>query len=230
MRLCIPSSKEITARSRREVSGKREGWTPEECEALFATPLYTSGPKEPDDALYWAPLISAHCGAREEEILQLLGSDVDGRWIRFRITRPEAQSIKSEASVRKVPMHSNLVALGLPELARRAGSGRIFPAVSRSAARGKLSETFTKRFIYYRRKYLGHPWNLPNKVFHSFRGGASTALLRAKVPLETVQQIVGHDSDDVTIVYYYDGDTEAMLRDAVEKIRIDVSGVKRLFG
>ncbi|MFO1106465.1 MAG: hypothetical protein U1E34_10215 [Amaricoccus sp.] len=71
MRLCVPSAKEITARTRRETSGKRDGWDDEECERLFRTPLFVNGPKAADDELFWAPLIAAHSGARAEEILQL---------------------------------------------------------------------------------------------------------------------------------------------------------------
>jgi len=182
-----------------------------------------------DGELYWAPLISAHCGARAEEILQLLGTDISNGWISFQITRPGLQSIKSESSARRVPIQSNLVALGLPELARSAGSGRLFPGAARTKARGKLSEVFSKRFVYYRRKFFDAPRSLPDKDFHSFRGGAFTAMKRGGVSLETCQQVVGHDLDEVGMIHYYDGDTERMLRDAVETISIDISGVKRMF-
>lgn len=118
----------------------------------------------------------------------------------------------------------------LEELARRVGSGRLFPRVKRSAARNKLSETFSKRFGYYRRKYHNEPHKVPNKDFHSFRGGALTTMVNAGETLETSQQILGHESDEVAIVHYYDGATERMLRNAVEKIAIDVSAVARPFG
>jgi integrase len=230
MRLVIPSSQELSARTRREVSGKRFGWEPEECNRLFRTPLFVKGPSHLDDALFWAPLIAAHSGMRAEEILQLKGTDIADGWIHVRITDPATQSAKTAPSLRQVPIHSNLAALGLDELARRAGSGRLFPRVKRSAARSKLSETFSKRFGYYRRKYHETPHDLPNKDFHSFRHGALTTMVNAGETLETGQQILGHESDEVTIVHYYDGATERMLRRAVEKIVIDVSGVIRVFG
>ncbi len=160
MRLVIPDASELASRTRREVRNKRTGWTPQESERLFRTPIFANGPREPDDALFWAPLIAAHTGMRAEEILQLKGTDIVEGWIHVQISDPSSQTAKNEPSLRRVPLHSNLEAVGLPELARRAGPGRLFPKVKRSAARKKLSETFSKRFHYYRRKHTGAPWNL----------------------------------------------------------------------
>ena len=81
MRLVIPSSAELSARTRREVSGKRSGWTRKEIEAFFRTSMFVDGPDRVDDALFWAPLIAAHSGMRSEEILQLKGTDISDGWI-----------------------------------------------------------------------------------------------------------------------------------------------------
>jgi hypothetical protein len=71
----VPTGKEIGRNARRQQSSKRRGWG-EALERLFRTPHFVEPPRDPADALFWAPLIGAFQRMRLEEILQLRAEDL----------------------------------------------------------------------------------------------------------------------------------------------------------
>ncbi|QXH46138.1 hypothetical protein KSS93_25270 [Pseudomonas xanthosomatis] len=86
----------------------------------------------PGNAVFWIPLIAAYTGARREELAQLYVDDIHqhscGSWfIRIIDDRPD-KSVKTDSSRREVPVHDDLIALGLLTLVEGRPTGsRVFP-------------------------------------------------------------------------------------------------------
>lgn len=145
------------------------------------------------DAAYWIPLLGAFTGARVTELAQLLVSDIHQEgtlWCISIINEQEWQSVKNAASKRTIPMHLELVRLGLPEYAqamRQAGHERLFPMAPVSAlnnAGGPFATWFSKLKIS-----VG--WGEEN-TFHSFRHTIETMLKRKKVYPFDINAYTGH--------------------------------------
>ena len=108
-------------------------WT--ELVTLFSQPEFKSlrhSSGRPGNALFWLPLIAAYTGARREEISQLyvcdLRQDATGHWfIRIDDDKPD-KSVKTEGSRRDVPLHDDLLKLGILELTKgKDHESRLFP-------------------------------------------------------------------------------------------------------
>lgn len=101
----------------------RRPWSPEEMEALFSSPLFSSyelpkGPKPGRDAAYWVPLLGLYTGARVGELCQLRVVDVErtAAGLFLRITdEAEGATVKTAAGHRRVPVHPELVRLGFSD-------------------------------------------------------------------------------------------------------------------
>jgi integrase len=179
-------------------STTREAWSDEDARKLFDLPLFQRYELPTDknagaDAAYWLPIIGAFTGARITEIAQLLVIDVQheaGHWfIRFEVTEPW-QSLKRDASHRTIPMHPELVRLGLPEYAKamhEAGESRLFPAVVVSTlnnAGGGPSKWFSslKTGAGFGRAH----------TFHGWRNTIETKLQRAREGQLFIDRYLGH--------------------------------------
>jgi integrase len=176
----------------------RKAIKPERLAALFALPLFqayelptvkTAG----QDAAYWLPILGAFTGARVTELAQLLVGDIrkDGDLWCISIMNEQAwQSVKNTASKRVIPMHPELVRLGLPEYSeelRQAGHERLFPMAPVSAlnnAGGPFATWFSKLKI-------AAGWG-PENTFHSFRHTIETMLKRKKVYPFDINAYTGH--------------------------------------
>ena len=124
---------------------KREPWADEDLASLLASPLFQSyaldaDPKGGCDAQYWVPLLAMMTGARQAELWQLRVSDVierDGICLIDINENTEGKSVKSAAGIRKVAVHSKLLALGFGDYVanmREAGHTLLF--LNRPGIRG----------------------------------------------------------------------------------------------
>ncbi len=132
-------------------------YKPDDLQAIFTSPLYTGAaskdaPHRPGtvfirDHRFWLPLMSLFSGARLGELCQLTVDDLtelQGRWV-FRITTEssEEQHLKTKGSQRIVPVHSQLVELGIVDhlkQVRKQGHRWLFPEItpcSRSTRSGR---------------------------------------------------------------------------------------------
>jgi hypothetical protein len=99
---------------------RRSPWTSAQLQAFFGLPLFTKYelPKAWNagaDASYWLPILGLYTGARIGELCQLRVNDVFSSEARhfIRISdEAEGNKIKSDAGVRDVPIHSELIRLG----------------------------------------------------------------------------------------------------------------------
>lgn len=139
----------------------RESWSMADLKKLFSAPLFTEyaiprprtgkdATKAGLDAAYWVPLLCLYTGARVSEVCQLRTVDVlaveseedhEATVTVIDITEGEADAAagtkarrtKTNTSVRRVPVHPDLVALGFLDYVKAikdAGAGQLFPAVT----------------------------------------------------------------------------------------------------
>ena len=169
--------------------------------------------------MLWAPLIALFSGMRLGEICQLRTGDLQhdaGEIWYFSVTEEgEGQQVKTDAGIRRVPVHSMLVRCGLLDYAKALPPGRLFPGLSPGGPDGKLGWYFTRRYTEYRRS-VGV--ERPRLAFHSFRKNVSTVLDNAGVPQSDLAALIGHERG-FTFDTYSKGLELERLRGITEKIQ-----------
>ncbi len=153
------------------------------------------------DALYWAPLIAVYSLMRREEICQLKVRHVckiDGVWV-FNLWHHELD-LKNIASKRYVPVHQNLIDLGLIDslVGERDENEQLFHELTRSAVHNSFGDAVGKKFarvidslgIVVMRK----DGKESHGAFHPLRHYGETMLLNAGISPGIVDAISGHSS------------------------------------
>ncbi|WP_250518138.1 site-specific integrase [Caballeronia sp. ATUFL_M1_KS5A] len=209
------------------VARSRVGFEAADLEAIFGTELFKEKklPKAGNAggvAAYWIPLIGLFTGMRLEEIAQLHVADVkqEGDIWYFDVTNEGERRTKNIGSVRKVPVHCELIRLGLVKFVRGINDqeGRLFPLLKRDS-QGILSSGFSKwfgRFLRTDAKVTDE-----RKVFHSFRHGFKTACRVGGIQPDVHNAITGH-SDGTEGSNY--GEVPLITKDqAVQKISFHIN-------
>lgn len=227
------TGREVSRRKNNEISPQRTWWG-DKINVLLASKIFRGPFKPKDEELFWAPLIAIFTGMRMEEILQLRTDDFgidDGIPYVLVDISDEGQGTKAPSSKRSIPLHKYLLDIGLLHLVeerRNAGLKRLFTHIRRGKNKNTYAENFSKKFAYYLR---ANGLKEPGLDFHGLRTDFQTRLTRARVPEHARKAMMGHAQSDVTHGHYYrDGDTIQMVRDDINKIEIDVSGVFRPYG
>ncbi|WP_018261578.1 site-specific integrase [Methylobacterium sp. WSM2598] len=208
---------------------QRPMWTRPELKQLLSTPVWTGCKSdvrrgEPGslvlrDEYYWIPLIGIFSGMRQEEICQLHVEDVreeDGITF-FDLNERPPRKLKNATAVRRVPVHKELVRLGLLDhvaACRRAGEALLFPNLTRGGADARLGHAFSKWFTRYRQEKGLYR---PGLDFHALRHTASTLMHQAGVADSVVDHVTGHTTPGETS-RYTKGSTLAQLQDAINRI------------
>ncbi|MER9203031.1 site-specific integrase [Mesorhizobium sp. M0933] len=179
---------------------------------VFASPLFTGCQNDDDwhkpgnhqirDHRYWLPLVMLYSGARPAEIAQLQIADVreeHSQWVMHITTEGKGdKSVKNKGSMRVVPVHPELVALGFVsyrEAMKAEGETRLFPGAVRNT-RGQMVADFSRDFGRYLTTIevkSGRGVSL-----YSFRHGAVDALRRAGHLDEQFGFLLGHASATMT--------------------------------
>ncbi|MFU3272153.1 DUF6538 domain-containing protein [Pseudomonas aeruginosa] len=185
--------------------GYDKGYSWKELVTLFSHPEYQqqrSAEGRPGNSVFWIPLITAYTGARREEIAQLYVSDVirheTGQWfIRIIDDRPD-KSLKTDSSRRDVPIHDDLIELGILDLIRgRTGDSRVFPHLVKvsdgyAGIVSKAWRPLTQQCGVYR------PGRHP---LHAFRHTFKTLAREHGIPKDVSDWITGHTSGSVSDSY-----------------------------
>lgn len=224
---------EIKRRQMSERRVERIGWG-DHIHTLFASEKFSTPLSDVGDPLFWAPLIATFAGLRMEEILQLRLDDfATDEGVPFLAVQNSlgTQSLKSENAMRRVPLHRALVDLGLLKLVAYRQSqkmNRLFPNINRSKSKGTLSGTLSKNFGYY---LISREIKEPGLDFHALRTDFLTRLTRARVPDHVRKGLMGHEQTDVTHRNYFRaGETMPSLKEYVDRIDINYSGILPPFG
>jgi integrase len=232
MRKVIWSKKKLEEVKKDEADTPRLPWG-DRAKDLFATSIFTQPLSDIGDPMYWLPLMGYLDGVRMEEGAQLATRDFDtmnGVPI-IRIRQGEGQHLKNLSARRNLPIHESLIELGLMRLVekrRQEGEQWLFPDLARGAARGRKSEVFSGLFTEYRREEGVYD---PQRDFHSLRKDFNVNMKRMEVGLEIRKRLMGHRLVDVTETHYDpEGSPIEKFRDAVNLIKLDISGIRRPFG
>lgn len=161
--------------------------------------------------LRWCALIGLYTGARVGEVAQIYLRDFvqeDDIWCVRLTADSDGQSMKSESSNRLVPLHPDLIDLGLMERVERlrtAGEERLFPEVRLDGKAGKgasVSSGFSHHLT--RDTVAVSPRRQNGRVgFHSLRKTVIHALQGSGVSDERRRAFVGHEGmDDVHSTVY----------------------------
>lgn len=162
---------------------------------------------------FWIPRVALYTGARQNEIAQLLKSDVikdsDTGIYYFSINDNDVEKhVKSKSARRKVPIHNDLLDNGFIDYLQRIkgkGATSLWPDLNTKG--GSLGQTVSQ---YWRRLKQVH--NIPSKsadeqgrakVFHSLRRVVINRLRNAGVDITTVQGLVGHEPSMLGETYTY---------------------------
>jgi integrase len=150
----------------------------------------------PDTALPWVALIALYTGMRLEEIAQLTTADIREEsangasvWC-IDVHNGGENKLKNETSARLIPVHSELVRLGLLDYVKALRAGPLFPGLTRRQSKGgkvgaRVGELFRKKLVALGIKREG-------LCFHSFRHTVAGRLDAADVRQSDAARILGH--------------------------------------
>lgn len=211
---------------RAKTTNKRRAITLDEMRQVFGTKLHTeyalpTSKNGGRDAAYWIPLLGAFTGARLGELCQLRTVDVqnvDGIPALALTDEGKGQHIKTEASRRTIPIHSELIRLGFLEYLEareKAGDDSLWPFLP--LRKGKPSDYFGRWFREFRKEIEMNDPSAPS--FHYFRHTVRPLMRRAGFDSMTRDLITGHEAGGSIGDRVYDGLLLAELRPAVEAIQ-----------
>lgn len=216
----------------------RRPFTTDELNKLFAGPVFQIPWQErvqprvhtPESTLAWLIPIALFSGMRLDEICGLRTQDLedDSGILFFNVISHEGRRLKTAASRRRIPVHSELLRIGFGKYlayVRQQGHEYLFPALKPGGPDNKRNWYIGKRFTTYRRS-VGV--KSPTTVFHCFRKNAATALERARVPENEAVQILGHKKMTMSYGLYSGGLDLAGLAEVVEAIQYKSTNLKGL--
>lgn len=193
---------------------KRDPFSVSQLQRNFSAPIYTGFKSDrkwgdagqmidPESSRFWAPLITLFSGARETEIFCLTVNDfiVDDSITAMSINDDgEGKKLKNKAARRIIPVHKELIRLGLLKLVedrKSAGHHRLFyDCADKEPARA--SDNFSKWYSRFLEKCGTKSERL---VFHSFRHNVQDAYLRGQIPDQLVCALQGHTETGMKAVY-----------------------------
>lgn len=225
------AAKSLSAPNTARVGTVRKPFAPELLQRLFSAPPYLARTDQtPQDGRYWLPLIALFSGMRSGEIAQLTASsieEVDGI-LCIRLT--DSHLLKTQESVRDVPVHSELLRLGFGELSEKrkaTGETLLFPDIRENGKSDRSSE-FSKTF---RRMLVGAGIQDPSLTMHSFRHTFAHALVAAKVPLATAEALQGWGGKKPRNMFAHYGGRPPLsqLAEAVEQVVYPTLNLQHLY-
>ena len=183
---------------------------------LFDGPVHAEGARPAGgkgEAAYWLPLLAVYTGARLEELGQLRVVDLidetyptegdafaTAKFLHIRSDAADDLKVKNAGSVRKVPVHSELVRCGFlrfVEHQKSMGQARLFPDLKPDKYR-RLTAKWGEWFSGYRKECgVSHK----GLVFHSFRHTFKHWARHVGIIEGVQRQIMGHSARDVADGY-----------------------------
>jgi len=206
---------------------RSKGFTDAEAKTILAASLRdpsTFGAMEERNkmAIRWVPWICAFSGARISEITQMRREDLLEEYgiVCLRIT-PEAGSVKT-GNYRVVPMHPQLIAMGLPEFIRSQPHGPLFYSPRKADEdSGTRAKNAGKKIGQWVRGVAGvtDPRVWPN---HGWRHRFKTMARDYDIDTEYSNAFTGHEDGKVSTDY---GETtvKALWREIQKLPNYDVS-------
>ncbi len=232
--LSVNPAKGLKVTQRVKQQGKKNPFNDTELQQLFSAPVFTgcaddekgwriAGNSFPRRAKYWIPIIGLHSGMRLNEICQLQIGDLqilpEGPF--FSVIDTDGKILKSSTSKRLVPIHSNLVALGIIDWIEEmekvaAPNSSLFPELTSRTSGKRPSDNFSRWFGNLRDS---RGLSKSGKSFHSFRHYMTDRLTEQGIRELTIHRLLGWSVKGMLGVYGQ-GPSNAELINALEKIEI----------
>lgn len=209
----------------------RRLYTKEELTALFVDG------KRQSEWMYWSPLFGLYAGLRITEAIQLRPNDISrefGVW-HFLIRPGRGQSVKGDRA-RAVPVHKELIRLGLLDFHKRAVEEKrswLFADVPLVAKPGDEFNASDVERIEVPSQNAATQWfgrysdecgvTDPNLDFHALRGTFVTYGSQQGRDLSLRMQLVGHSKGSgVHSMYIYAGASLKSLKTEIDAIRYPI--------
>lgn len=211
----------VLTKRKKKVESDDKGYTDEQLSIIFGSDCFKLDFKLPradyGAAWFWLPILMYYTGARVEELAQSYAKDVqqaDGVYFISLNEDSDDKSLKGVASLRKVPLHKDLIEIGFLKFVDSLDkNSRLFTKLKRGS-NGKYSTSIGKRIgKYYRNelKILGI-----DKPCHDFRHCFKTKARNAGISEEISDCITGHTNGSVG--RNYGKYSINLLSDAINKI------------
>lgn len=200
----------LRARKKTRDRDDRDAFTPDDLSSIFRHPVWTgcegerrrraTGDCVIHDGLYWAPLLAHYGLMRREEVCGLMQDDVvlNADVPYFDLRPNKYRSLKNPQSKRKVPIHPELLRLGLVDYIKAVASlgydllfPDLLPATEGTALLGDQLQDDWLKVLTTAVPVAGSK----KKTFHSFRHSGNDLLTDAAVMLEWRQDILGHGGE-----------------------------------
>lgn len=179
---------------------KDKGYTAAEVELIFSADIFknVNAHKPYGMACYWVPLMCRYTGARLEEMAQLDKSDIvkhQNGIHYFNIRRGEGQSVKTNSSLRHIPIPEHLIELGFLEYVE-ASQGRLFPDLKENKYESKSAclSSWWSNIV----EKVGVSTEQPS---HAFRHAFKTIMRSLEVADTISDAITGHKTKGVGASY-----------------------------
>ncbi|CAM0120623.1 Site-specific integrase [Stenotrophomonas geniculata] len=196
----------------KRLQSKKTGWQPFDLPQLKLIFSFTALKAMRRQSSRWVAVIALYTGARSNEIAQLELEDfkvVDGVKCIHITTEGQDKSLKTEASERVIPIHPDLLELGLWVLVERLrgrGESKLFPNLTFDAKNGPANGP-QKAFSHLLSETLKISARGEGRIgLHSFRKTVIQRMQDALVGKEYRVAYVGHEGgretdDDHSAVY-----------------------------
>ena len=169
---------------------------------------------------YWSFLIGIFSGMRTNETSQLRVDDIvkEGNVWMIIIDETQGKRVKTTSSIRKVPIHPQLISLGFikyVEILKSNGVDRVFPELTkeRDGYSSKISRHYNEKFL----QSVG-VWKKNVKVLYSTRHTFINRCYNKGVDRDIIKQIVGHEPDFTMDVYGGNPFTPQQLYQGISKV------------
>ncbi len=219
--------KKIQIKDNRNVQELRLTFTVHELNSLFASTSITHARKPHH---YWLPILALYTGARINELCQLYIDDIgstDNILCMSINGNREDQSLKTRNSRRLIPLHNDLVSLGLLdylEKQRVKGHKMLFSELNFNGQ--KYSHEPSKWFSRLKSKAPLIDGN--RKTFHSFRHCFTDNLVNTNNwgadPI--IKILLGHQNSDITTGLYGSRPSLTKLQEVIYSLNWRQLGVK----
>ena len=180
---------------------------------------------------YWVFLLGIFSGMRTNEMCQLRLSDLkkaDKIWFMF-VEDSENTKVKTESSIRKIPLHPQLIELGFIDYVgnlRKKKKTRVFWELreDRDGFASKVSRHYNEKFL----PAIG-VWEKHKKVLYCTRHTFINKLYSEKVDENVIKTLVGHEKEFTMKHYGGDPFTPEVLLEEISKVnysKINWKGLK----
>ena len=211
----------VAPRRAHSARSERSPFNDDDLKLLFGTAIYKDKIYA-HDWQYWLPLLGLYTGARLEELCQLKGQDfkvVDGcHYLDIHGEGDAENRVKTPSSIRKIPVHSELINLGLLDVVNKRSRGCFLFDLKRINT--NLGHLPSKWFSGYKAS-LGLPKG--TKVFHSFRHTLRDKLTLSGVPNEHIRELLGHEQIGETFGRYGSSIPVKVLAESLERLHFPLS-------